>query len=82
VRDGDALEVKHVPDWFSIVGKVALVSGGSRVINVGSVDGIKTPAFDNFPYGPSKAALHHLSRVLAAHLIKPPLGSPVPPIRR
>jgi 2-deoxy-D-gluconate 3-dehydrogenase len=42
----------------------------ARVINVGSVDGIKTPAFDNFSYGPSKAAVHHLTRVLATHLIK------------
>lgn len=42
----------------------------ARVINIGSVDGIKTPAFENFSYGPSKAAVHHLTRVLAAHLIK------------
>lgn len=42
----------------------------SHVINVGSIDGIKTPVFDNFSYGPSKAAVHHLTRVLAAHLIK------------
>jgi 2-deoxy-D-gluconate 3-dehydrogenase len=42
----------------------------ARVINIGSVDGIKTPVFDNFSYGPSKAALHHLTRVLAAHLVK------------
>lgn len=42
----------------------------SRVINVGSVDGIQTPVFDNFSYGPSKAAIHHMTRVLAAHLIK------------
>ena len=40
------------------------------VVNIGSVDGIKTPVFDNFSYGPSKAAVHHLTRVLAAHLIK------------
>ena len=40
------------------------------VINIGSVDGIKTPVFDNFSYGPSKAAVHHLTRVLAAHLVK------------
>ena len=39
-------------------------------MNVGSIDGIKTPIFDNFSYGPSKAAIHHLTRVLAAHLIK------------
>ena len=42
----------------------------ARIINVGSIDGIKTPVFDNFSYGPSKAAIHHLTRVLAAHLIK------------
>jgi NAD(P)-dependent dehydrogenase (short-subunit alcohol dehydrogenase family) len=42
----------------------------ARVINIGSIDGLKTPSFDNFSYGPSKAAVHHLTRVLAAHLIK------------
>ena len=42
----------------------------ARIVNVGSVDGIQTPVFDNFSYGPSKAAVHHLTRVLAAHLIK------------
>ena len=42
----------------------------ARVINIGSVDGIKTPAFDNFSYGASKAAVHHLTRQMAAHLVK------------
>lgn len=42
----------------------------SRVINIGSIDGIKTGRFDAFSYGPSKAALHHLTRVLAASLVK------------
>ena len=42
----------------------------SRVINIGSIDGIKTGTFDAFSYGPSKAAVHHLTRVLAARLIK------------
>jgi len=42
----------------------------ARVINVGSIDGIVTPRFENFSYGPSKAAVHHLTRVLAAHLVK------------
>ncbi len=42
----------------------------ARVINVGSIDGIKTPMFDNFSYAPSKAAVHHLTRQLAAHLVK------------
>lgn len=50
--------------------KAATAEDPARVINVGSIDGIKTPTFDNFPYGPSKAAVHHLTRVLAAHLVK------------
>ncbi|HEY8526282.1 MAG TPA: SDR family oxidoreductase [Acidimicrobiales bacterium] len=41
----------------------------ARVINIGSVDGIKTPAFENFSYGPSKAAVHALTRQLAAALV-------------
>lgn len=40
----------------------------ARVINIGSVDGMHTSLFENFSYGPSKAALHHLTRVLATHL--------------
>ncbi len=42
----------------------------ARVINIGSIDGIKTPIFDNFSYGPSKAAVHALTRQLAAHLVR------------
>ncbi len=50
--------------------KSANAEDPARVINIGSVDGIKTPVFENFSYGPSKAAVHHLTRVLAAHLVK------------
>jgi 2-deoxy-D-gluconate 3-dehydrogenase len=42
----------------------------ARVINIGSVDGIQNPAFETFSYGPSKVAVHHLTRVLAVHLVK------------
>lgn len=42
----------------------------SHIVNIGSIDGIKTPIFENFSYGPSKAAIHHMTRVLAYHLIK------------
>ncbi len=50
--------------------KAATHDDPARIVNVGSIDGIKTPGFNNFSYGPSKAAVHHLTRVLAAHLIK------------
>lgn len=37
----------------------------SRVINIGSVEGLHTPTYDTYPYGLSKAAVHHLTRLLA-----------------
>jgi 2-deoxy-D-gluconate 3-dehydrogenase len=39
------------------------------VINIGSIDGIRNPAFENYSYGPSKAAVHALTRQLAATLV-------------
>ncbi|MGA7324178.1 MAG: SDR family oxidoreductase [Rhodomicrobium sp.] len=42
----------------------------ARVINIGSIDGIKTAAFDTPSYGASKAAVHHLTRFLAAKLAR------------
>jgi NAD(P)-dependent dehydrogenase (short-subunit alcohol dehydrogenase family) len=42
----------------------------ARVINIGSIDGIKNPVFETFSYGPSKAALHHMTRGLALHLTR------------
>lgn len=40
----------------------------ARVINIGSIDGIRIPALETFAYSASKAALHHLTRTLASHL--------------
>ena len=40
----------------------------ARIINVGSVDGINVNQLPNFAYGPSKAAVHHLTRTFAKHL--------------
>lgn len=40
----------------------------ARVINVGSIDGIRPPALQTFSYGPSKAAVHALTRQLGAQL--------------
>ncbi len=41
----------------------------ARIVNIGSVDGIKTPSFDTWSYGPSKAALHAMTRQMGARLI-------------
>jgi NAD(P)-dependent dehydrogenase (short-subunit alcohol dehydrogenase family) len=40
----------------------------ARVINVGSLDGLRVTNQPSFPYGASKAALHHVTRVLARRL--------------
>ncbi|KAL4865866.1 hypothetical protein BDV12DRAFT_173827 [Aspergillus spectabilis] len=40
----------------------------ARIINIGSIDGLRVPALETFAYSASKAGLHHLSRVLANHL--------------
>ncbi len=42
----------------------------ARVINIGSVDGLKNAPWLSFSYPPSKAAIHRLTRMLALHLIK------------
>ncbi|KAI9307473.1 hypothetical protein BJ944DRAFT_153370, partial [Cunninghamella echinulata] len=40
----------------------------SRIINIGSVDGIRPPPQTTFAYSTSKAGLHHLSKHLASQL--------------
>jgi len=42
----------------------------ARVINIGSIDGLKAATFDSWSYGASKAAVHHLTRFLAARLTR------------
>jgi len=48
--------------------KSASAEDPARIINVGSVDGINVNQLPNFAYGPSKAAVHHLTRTFAKHL--------------
>jgi NAD(P)-dependent dehydrogenase (short-subunit alcohol dehydrogenase family) len=40
----------------------------ARVINIGSVDGLHVPPMETYAYSTSKAAVHHLTRVLAKQL--------------
>lgn len=40
----------------------------ARIINVGSIGGLHIPNWEAFPYGASKAAVHHLTRALAKRL--------------
>jgi NAD(P)-dependent dehydrogenase (short-subunit alcohol dehydrogenase family) len=40
----------------------------ARVINIGSIDGLRVPPFPTYAYSAGKAGLHHLTRVLAREL--------------
>jgi NAD(P)-dependent dehydrogenase (short-subunit alcohol dehydrogenase family) len=40
----------------------------ARVVNIGSIDGLRAPAMDNYSYSASKAAVHMLTRHLARRL--------------
>jgi NAD(P)-dependent dehydrogenase (short-subunit alcohol dehydrogenase family) len=52
-----------------------LKAGGSRerlakVINIGSIDGLRISPWESYSYQASKAAIHHLTRRMAARLIR------------
>ncbi len=40
----------------------------ARVINTGSIDGLRVPLLETYAYSSSKAAVHHLTRALAVRL--------------
>ena len=42
----------------------------ARVINVGSIDGIRVPDLQNYAYSAAKAGVHMLTRHMAHHLVK------------
>jgi len=48
--------------------KAARPGDPARVINIGSIDGLRVPLLETYSYSSSKAAVHHLSKVLAMRL--------------
>ncbi|HIF92270.1 MAG: SDR family oxidoreductase [Myxococcales bacterium] len=50
--------------------KAASDEDPARVINVGSIDGIGAPDLETYSYSASKAAVHHLTAVLAKKLAR------------
>lgn len=55
---------------LSMLESAASDADPARIINVGSIDGLNVNRLPTFSYGPSKAAIHHLTRTLAAHLAR------------
>src|SRR3989441_1419612 len=48
--------------------RAARPSDPARIINIGSIDGLHVPVLETYAYSASKAAVHHLTRVLARRL--------------
>jgi NAD(P)-dependent dehydrogenase (short-subunit alcohol dehydrogenase family) len=59
------LTVKFLP----LLRHAASKQDPARVINIGSIDGLRVPQFDNFSYSASKAAVHMLTRHMASKLV-------------
>lgn len=57
-------------DLLPLLTKDASTENPSRVINIGSIDGLRVSSTDNFAYGASKAAVHFLTRNLAVRLAR------------
>ena len=52
-------------ELLPLLEKAASTADPARVINIGSVDGLKPPPYESYAYPASKAAVHHLTRDLA-----------------
>jgi NAD(P)-dependent dehydrogenase (short-subunit alcohol dehydrogenase family) len=67
-----ALNVKgvfHLTKFLlPLLQEAATADEPARVINVGSIDGIRVPLMENYSYSASKAAVHMLTRHLAKRL--------------
>ena len=55
--------------FLPMLEKAATPEDPARVINIGSVDGIRVPVLENYAYSASKAGVHMLTRHLAHHLV-------------
>lgn len=51
--------------FLPLLENAASIETPARVINIGSIDGIWVSQIDNSAYGMSKAAVHHLTKILA-----------------
>jgi len=69
-----ALNVKAIflatQNFLPLLEKGVRPDDPARVINIGSIDGLRVPMVENYAYSASKAAVHHLTRVLAQALGK------------
>ncbi|SDY84065.1 SDR family oxidoreductase [Pseudomonas sp. NFIX28] len=58
-----------IQQMLPLLRKAGSAANPARIINIGSVAGISSFGEQAYAYGPSKAALHQLSRILARELV-------------
>ncbi|QQX60139.1 SDR family oxidoreductase [Pseudomonas chlororaphis] len=58
-----------IQQFLPLLRKAGSAANPARIINIGSVAGISPFGEQAYAYGPSKAALHQLSRILARELV-------------
>lgn len=58
-----------IQQFLPLLRKAGSATNPARIINIGSVAGISSFGEQAYAYGPSKAALHQLSRILARELV-------------
>ena len=69
VLDLNVQGVFHTTKFFlPLLQAAGTADAPARVINIGSIDGLRAPVMETYSYGASKAAVHHLTRHLAKHL--------------
>jgi NAD(P)-dependent dehydrogenase (short-subunit alcohol dehydrogenase family) len=55
-------------EMLPLLEKAGTPSDPARIINVGSIDGLKAPFLETYAYPASKAAVHHMTRDMAVKL--------------
>jgi len=55
-------------DLLPLLEKAASIENPARIINIGSIDGIRVSTIDNSAYGMSKAAVHHLTKIISVKM--------------
>jgi NAD(P)-dependent dehydrogenase (short-subunit alcohol dehydrogenase family) len=57
-----------VQSLLGLLEAAATPESPARIVNIGSIDGHSAGPYDNYAYGASKGALHHLTTILARRL--------------
>jgi NAD(P)-dependent dehydrogenase (short-subunit alcohol dehydrogenase family) len=55
-------------EMLPLLEKAGTPSDPARIINIGSIDGLKAPFLETYAYPASKAAVHHMTRDMAVKL--------------